>query len=65
MNIYIGENIKRLRKEKNLTQETFADIIGISFQAVSKWENDDAFPDITLLPVIANYFEVTIDEFMS
>ena len=62
MNIYISENIKRLRREKNLTQEALADFIGISFQAVSKWECGDAYPDITLLPVIANYFGVTIDE---
>ena len=62
MNIYISENIKRLRREKNLTQEALADVIGISFQAVSKWERGDAYPDITLLPVIANYFGITIDE---
>jgi len=42
MNIYISENIKRLRREKNLTQESIADVIGISFQAVSKWERGDA-----------------------
>ena len=64
MNIYISENIKRLRREKNLTQEALADFIGISFQAVSKWECGDAYPDITLLPVIANYFNVTIDELL-
>jgi len=64
MNIYIGENIKRLRQEKRLTQEALANIIGISFQAVSKWECGDAYPDITLLPVIANYFGVTIDELL-
>ena len=64
MNIYISENIKRLRQEKRLTQEALANIIGISFQAVSKWECGDAYPDITLLPVIANYFEVTIDELL-
>ena len=64
MNIYISENIKRLRQEKRLTQEALANIIGISFQAVSKWECGDAYPDITLLPVIANYFQVTIDELL-
>ena len=64
MNIYISENIKRLRQEKRLTQEVLANIIGISFQAVSKWECGDAYPDITLLPVIANYFQVTIDELL-
>ena len=62
MSIYISENIKRLRREKNLTQEALADFIGISFQAVSKWECGDAYPDITLLPTLANFFEVTLDE---
>lgn len=62
MNIYFGENIKRLRKEKNLTQESFANRIGVSFQAVSKWERDECYPDITLLPLIANCFETTIDD---
>ena len=64
MDIYISENIKRLRRERNLTQEALANFIGISFQAVSKWECGDAYPDITLLPVIANYFQVTIDELL-
>jgi len=64
MNIYIGENIKRLRKEKDMTQETLADFLGVSFQSVSKWERGEALPDITLVPSIANYFGVTIDELM-
>lgn len=64
MNIYLNENIKRLRKEKDITQDTLADFLGVSFQSVSKWERSEAFPDITLLPAIANYFGVTIDELM-
>ena len=64
MNIYFGENIKRLRKEKNLTQESFANMIGVSFQAVSKWERDECYPDITLLPLIASCFETTIDDLL-
>lgn len=61
MNIYIGENIKRLRHEKNITQEALSDILSISPQSVSKWEREESFPDITMLPAIANYFGVTID----
>lgn len=64
MNIYFGENIKRLRKEKNLTQEAFANLIGVSFQAVSKWEREECYPDITLLPLIASCFETTVDDLL-
>ena len=57
----IGENIKELRKAHNITQEQLAENLGISFQAVSKWENNIAFPDITLIPVLAIFFRVTTD----
>lgn len=60
----LGENIKRLRQEKDLTQEQLADIFGVSPQAVSRWENSATYPDITLLPTIAVYFEVTLDDLM-
>lgn len=60
----LGENIKKLRQEKDLTQEQLADIFGVSPQAVSRWENGATYPDITLLPMIANYFEVTLDDLM-
>ena len=62
MNIYLGENIKKFRKERNLTQEKLADLIGISFQAISKWERGDSFPDVTTLPIIADFFGCTIDD---
>lgn len=57
----IGAAIRELRKERNVTQEALAEHLGISFQAVSKWENGTAYPDITLLPAIACYFGVSID----
>ncbi len=57
----IGNKIKELRKSRGITQEQLAESIGISFQAVSKWENNIAFPDITLLPVLARYFDVSMD----
>ncbi|MBQ8014717.1 MAG: helix-turn-helix transcriptional regulator [Clostridia bacterium] len=61
MTIYFGENLKKLRKSKDLTQEAFADFLGMSFQAVSKWERGETYPDITMLPTIASFFGVTVD----
>ena len=61
----LGKNISELRKKNNLTQEELANMLGVSPQAVSKWENDAACPDITLLPKIAEIFGVTIDELMN
>ena len=62
MTIYLGENIKRLRKEKGLTQETLAEFLGVSFQSISKWERNESYPDITILPKIAGFFKVSVDE---
>lgn len=64
MEIRIGENIKRLRKAKNVTQEQIAEVLGISVTAVSKWERNETYPDITLLFPLAHYFGVTLDELM-
>ena len=58
----IGNKIRELRKQRGITQEQLAKSIGISFQAVSKWENNIALPDITLVPVLASYFGVSMDE---
>lgn len=60
----LGENIKKFRLNSELTQEQLADILSVSAQAVSRWENGITYPDITLLPTIASYFEITIDELM-
>ena len=62
MELPIGERIRKLRTSRNLTQEEMAGHLGISFQAISKWERGDGYPDITLLPSIAAYFGVTVDE---
>ncbi len=57
----IGENIAAMRKQKGITQEALASIIGVSAQSVSKWENNTNMPDIMLLPIIADVFQVSID----
>ncbi len=56
-----GAKIRRLRQNKNMTQQELAEILSISTQAVSRWETDAAMPDISLLPVLCNYFGVTSD----
>lgn len=58
----IGRTIQCLRKAKGVTQEKMAQQIGVTFQAISKWENDYTLPDIMMLPVIADYFGVSIDD---
>lgn len=60
--INLGEKIKHLRKQKNVSQEVFANYLGVSFQAVSKWENGHTMPDVTIIPAIASFFGVSIDE---
>lgn len=62
MNIRIGEKIRALRKQKNISQEVLAQYLGVSFQAVSKWENGDNLPDVVMIPAIASFFEVSTDE---
>ena len=62
MKISIGNKIKSLRKKHNLTQEQLAEQLGITFQSISKWENNIAMPDITLVPTIAVFFGISIDE---
>ena len=58
----LGEIIAELRRERGITQESLAGIIGVSSQAISKWENNVTMPDIMLLPIIADTLGVTIDE---
>ena len=64
MKLNIGEIIKKLRKEKEITQEEFAELIGVSSQSVSRWENNLCYPDIELIPVIADFFGVSTDMLM-
>lgn len=62
--IKIGDNIRRLRRERGLTQETLAEFLGVTFQSVSKWERGESCPDISMLPAIATFFGVTTDELL-
>lgn len=64
MNIYFGENLKKLRQDRSLTQERLADFLGVSFQTISKWERGDNYPDIVMLPEIASFFNVTVDNLL-
>ena len=64
MQIYIGENIKRLRRKKGITQETLADRMHVSTASVSKWERNESFPDIAMVIPLASYFGVSTDELL-
>ena len=57
----IGTTIKKLRRDRNITQEQLAELLGVSTNAVSQWECDKTAPDISHLPVLANIFEVSAD----
>lgn len=61
----IGNRIAKLRKERGLSQEKLAEKVGVSSQAVSKWENDASCPDISLLPILARVLDVTTDELLT
>ena len=60
----IHENIRNKRKERGMTQEELARYVGVSAPAVNKWEKAQSYPDIALLPVLASYFNITVDELL-
>ena len=65
MKMTLGKRIAMLRRQKSLKQDTLAEALGVSPQAVSKWENDQTCPDISLLPKLAELLEVSVDELLS
>lgn len=62
MELKLGGRIKALRKEKGISQEVLAQYLGVTFQAVSKWENGAALPDVAMIPAIALFFGVSTDQ---
>ncbi len=60
----LGMRIANYRKAKGYTQEDFSQLLGVTAQAVSKWENDISCPDIMLLPKIAQLFDISVDELL-
>ena len=65
MEMNIGPIIMAKRKEKKVTQQELANFIGVSKASVSKWETGQTYPDITLLPLLAAYFDITIDSLLT
>ena len=61
MQIQIGEKIRELRRRDGRKQEELANALGVTNQAVSRWESQTGYPDMEMIPAIANYFGVTID----
>ena len=62
MNVKIGKHIKELRNRDGVTQDALAEALGVTGQAISKWENESGYPDIEYITPIANFFNVTIDQ---
>jgi transcriptional regulator with XRE-family HTH domain len=62
--LYLSENLRRYRSQKDMTQEEMANFLNITPQSVSKWERGESYPDISLLPAIANILERSIDELL-
>ena len=60
----LGNNLKVLRKSKNITQEELAEYIGVSPQTISKWENNNNMPDLSMLPILADFYRISIDELL-
>ncbi|MBO5361304.1 MAG: helix-turn-helix transcriptional regulator [Clostridia bacterium] len=64
MNLSVGANIRRKRLERNLTQEEVAMQLAVSSQSISKWERGEGYPDIEMLPPLAHYFGISVDELL-
>ena len=64
-NVIISEKIKEYRKENHLTQEELGMLLGVSAQAISKWERKECYPDITSLPDIASLLCCSVNDFFT
>ena len=65
MKLNIGTNIRLLRRQADMTQEQLAERLGVTYQSVSRWENEENYPDLELIPRIASIFEVTADTLLA
>ncbi|MBR4960367.1 MAG: helix-turn-helix transcriptional regulator [Clostridia bacterium] len=65
MKLNIGENIRTLRRQADMTQEQLAELLGVTYQSVSRWENGENYPDLELIPRLAAIFEVTADTLLN
>ena len=63
--IIVSQKIKSFRYENRLTQEQFATSLGLSPQAISKWEREECYPDITFLPTLAETLGCTVNDFFA
>lgn len=62
MQLTLGQKIRELRKRDGRTQEALAEALGVTSQAISRWESNGCYPDVEIIPAIANYFHISIDE---
>ena len=60
----IHENIRNMRRAHGMTQEELAAYLGVTASAVNKWEKGLSYPDITFLPILASYFNISVDELL-
>ena len=61
----LSKNVANLRKKKGVTQETLAEFIGVTKASVSKWETGQSMPDVLILPKLASFFDVSVDELLA
>ena len=61
MQVILGIKIRELRRRDGRTQEALAEVLGVTAQAVSRWESGGSYPDVEIIPAIANYFHISID----
>ena len=62
MQLNLGTKIRELRRRDGRTQDNLAETLGVTAQAVSRWESGGSYPDLETIPAIANYFHISIDE---
>ena len=63
--VIVSEKIKEYRRENHLTQEELGKLLGVSAQAISKWERKECYPDITFLPDIASLLQCSVNDFFT